>query len=66
MSYRIYVTDLTQEIRSLMLALLRIKEQDGKLTPDEAELLGRLKSSPIPTVSPTAPLPRQSRGEAPK
>ncbi len=46
MSYRIYVTDLAGEVRALLLALLRIKEERNALESGEQELLARLKGLP--------------------
>ena len=42
MAYQVYFADLTEENRSLVLALLRLKEESGKLEPGEEELLAKL------------------------
>ena len=48
MGYQMYVADLSGEVRFLMLALLRIKAEQGSLEPGEEELLARLKEGKPP------------------
>ncbi|MBI2872354.1 MAG: hypothetical protein HYY00_04100 [Chloroflexi bacterium] len=68
MSYNIFVTDLTEEIGSLMLALLKIKAEQGAIFPEEQELLERLKAGPGHPPAParkTSPAPHpQGDGRA--
>ena len=43
MAYQIYFADLTEENRALVLTLLRLKEESGKLEPGEEELLAKMR-----------------------
>ena len=43
MAYQVYFADLTEENHSLVLALLRLKEESGKLEPSEVEFLAKLR-----------------------
>ncbi|MCH7481394.1 MAG: hypothetical protein IIC31_00960 [Chloroflexi bacterium] len=44
MSYQVYFADLDEENQALVLALLRLKEESGKLEPGEEELLAKLRA----------------------
>lgn len=68
MAYQVYSADLTEENRALVLALLRLKEEAGKLEPGEDELLAKMRSdaalipeaqSDLPASSPSSPPQRQ-------
>jgi hypothetical protein len=56
MSYQVYFTDFTEENNSLVMAILRLKEEAGKLEPDEREMLNNVRGS-----LPPMPEPRQAR-----
>ena len=43
MAYQIYFADLTEENRALVLTLLRLKEESGRLEPGEEELLAKMR-----------------------
>ena len=43
MVYQIYFADLTEENRALVLTLLRLKEESGRLEPGEEELLAKMR-----------------------
>ncbi len=43
MSYHVFFANLTEENRSLMLTLLRLKAEAGKIAPEEDALLSRLR-----------------------
>ncbi len=58
MAYQVYFADLTEENRSLVLTLLRLKEESGKLEPSEEELLAKLREE-------AAALPQSPFAEAP-
>ena len=58
MAYQIYFADLTEQNQSLVLALLRLKEESGKLEPSEVELLAELREE-------AALLPQSAFAEAP-
>ena len=65
MAYQVYFADLTEENRSLVLTLLRLKEESGKLEPGEEELLAKLREeaaalpqSVFPETLPT-PVPQR-------
>ena len=45
MAYQVYFADLTEENKSLVLSLLRLKEESGKLEPDEEQLLATLREA---------------------
>ena len=64
MAYQIYFADLTEENRALVLTLLRLKEESGRLEPGEEELLAKMREeaallpqSAFPEVPP--PLPQR-------
>ena len=59
MAYQVYFADLTEENRSLILTLLRLKEESGKLEPSEEELLAKLREE-------AAALPQSAFAEAPQ
>ena len=63
MAYQIYITDYTEGNQAMVLALLRLKEEAGKLEPEEGPLLARLKSSAIDAFpeGPQRVPPRQRR-----
>ena len=58
MAYQVYFADLTEENRALVLTLLRLKEESGKLEPGEEELLAKLRAE-------AALLPQSEFAEAP-
>ena len=60
MGYGVYITDYTEENCSMLLALLRIKEQEGKLTPEEGELLARIRNREA-VLENDSPVPRPRR-----
>ena len=45
MSYQVYFADLKEENQSLILAILRLKEEAGSLEPGEAEMLVGLRGA---------------------
>lgn len=47
MGYQVYFADMAEENSSLILTLLRLKEEAGRIEPSEKELLMRLRG-PIP------------------
>ena len=66
MAYQVYFADLTEENKALILTLLRLKEESGRLEPGEEELLAKMREeaallpqSPFSEVQAPAP-PRQS------
>ncbi len=59
MAYQVYFADLTEENQSLILTLLRLKEESGKLEPGEEELLAKLREE-------AAALPQSPFAEAPQ
>ncbi len=70
MAYQVYFADLTEENQSLVLALLRLKEESGKLEPGEEELLTKLReeAAALPQSAfadePPPPMPqRQGQGQ---
>ena len=67
MSYQVYFADLTEENRTLLLALLRLKEESEKLEPGEGELLFSIRGGPAPEPLPMVDEPpaRPSRGRRP-
>ena len=58
MAYQIYFADLTEENRALVLTLLRLKEESGRLEPGEEELLAKMREE-------AALLPRSAFPEVP-
>ena len=56
MSYDVYFGTLVEENRSLLLTLLRLKEEAGRLEPEERELLARVRGQE-PAESPAEPPP---------
>ena len=56
MAYQVYFADLTEENQGLLLAVLKIKEENGTLEPDEAQLLYGIRGSETP-----APLPPEEQ-----
>ena len=68
MAYQVYFGDLTEENRALILTLLRLKEESGRLEPGEAELLTTMRGSaeplpPPPPESPVRPQPQPRHGQ---
>ena len=63
MAYQVYFGDLTEENRALILTLLRLKEESGRLEPGEAELLTTLRGSaePLPPPPPESPVQQPPR-----
>ena len=57
MAYQVYFGNLTEENQALVLTLLRLKEESGKLEPGEAELLTTLRGSAEPLPPPPPPPP---------
>ena len=43
MAYQIYFADLTEENRALVLTLLRLKEESGRLEHGEEKLLAKMR-----------------------
>ena len=43
MAYQVYFADLTEENRALILTLLRLKEESGRLEPGEEQLLAKMR-----------------------
>ena len=69
MSYQVYFADLTEENQALVLALLRLKEESGKLEPGEEELLAKLRAeaallpqAAFTDLPPPAPAPQRQGG----
>ncbi len=58
MAYQVYFADLTEENQSLVVTLLRLKEESGKLEPSEEELLTKLREE-------AAALPQSAFADAP-
>lgn len=58
MAYQVYFADLTEENQSLVITLLRLKEESGKLEPGEEELLAKLREE-------AAALPESAFADAP-
>jgi hypothetical protein len=52
MSYQVYFANLAEENAALTVALLRLKEETGRLAADEAQLLYTLRGSEMPTPMP--------------
>ena len=50
MAYQVFFADMTEENKSLVLTLLRLKEEAGQIEPSEIELLAQLRG-PIPAGS---------------
>jgi hypothetical protein len=48
MSYQVYFADLTEENKSLILTLLRLKAESGRMEPNEREMLTRLGGNESP------------------
>ena len=70
MAYQVYFADLTEENQSLVVTLLRLKEESGKLEPSEEELLVKLReeAAALPQSAfadaPPTPMPqRQGQGQ---
>ena len=63
MAYQVYFGDLTEENRALILTLLRLKEESGRLEPGEAELLTTMRGSaePLPPPPPESPMQQPPR-----
>lgn len=51
MSYDVYFGSLAEENRSLLLTLLRLKEEAGKLEPEEKELLAQVRGGQEPAAT---------------
>ncbi len=58
MAYQVYFADLTEENRALVLTLLRLKEESGRLEPGEEELLAKMREE-------AALLPQSEFADAP-
>ena len=58
MAYQVYFADLTEDNQSLVITLLRLKEESGKLEPSEEELLAKLREE-------AAALPQSAFADAP-
>ncbi len=58
MAYQVYFADLTEENKALVLTLLRLKEESGRLEPGEEELLAKLREE-------AALLPQSAFAEVP-
>lgn len=52
MSYQVYFTDFTEENNSLIIAILRLKEEAGKLEPEEMEMLTSVRGNLPPMPEP--------------
>ena len=65
MAYQVYFADLTEENQSLVVTLLRLKEESGKLEPSEEELLAKLREEaaalPQSAFADTPPPPTPQR-----
>ena len=59
MAYQIYFADLTEENRALVLTLLRLKEESGRLERGEEELLAKMREE-------AALLPQSEFSEVPE
>lgn len=72
MPYQIYFADLTEENQALILAVLKLKEESGKLEPEERELLAKLRAdaAQLPQSAfaelPPAPSEQRQIGRAPQ
>lgn len=67
MAYQIYFADLTEENQALVLTLLRLKEESGRLEPGEEELLAKMREeAALPPQSEfsemRAPFPQRQGG----
>ena len=67
MAYQVYFADLTEENQALIFALLRLKEESGKLEPAEEELLAKIRQEALlvpqaefSEIRAPAPPPRQA------
>ena len=58
MAYQVYFADLTEENQALVLTLLRLKEESGRLEPGEEELLAKMREE-------AALLPQSAFADAP-
>ena len=58
MTYQVYFADLTEENKALILTLLRLKEESGRLEPGEKELLAKMREE-------AAALPQSAFAEVP-
>jgi hypothetical protein len=61
MSYQVYFTDFTEENNSLIIAILRLKEEAGKLEPEELEMLTSVRGN-LPPMPEPQQLRRASAG----
>jgi hypothetical protein len=61
MSYQVYFTDFTEENNSLLIAILRLKEEAGKLEPEELEMLTSFRGN-LPPMPEPPPASRRSSG----
>jgi hypothetical protein len=60
MSYDVYFGSLIEENRSLLLTLLRLKEEAHKLEPEETELLARIRGDQEPAAESAQAPPRRA------
>ena len=60
-AYQVYFADLTEENQALVLTLLRLKEEAGKLEPGEADLLMQIRGPAPAYVPPDEPAFRGPR-----
>ena len=65
MAYQVYFADLTEENQALMLTILRLKEEGGRLEPGEAELLASLRGAG-PRASDAEPEPEPEPSQVPR
>ena len=72
MAYQVYFADLTEENKALILTLLRLKEESGRLEPGEEELLAKMREeaalvpqSPFTEPESRAPFPQRQAGRRP-
>ena len=61
MSYQVYFADLTEENKALILTLLRLKAESGRLEPEEREMLTRIRGSES-RPAPDHVMPRRGSG----
>lgn len=61
MAYQVYFTDFTEENKSLVITILRLKEEAGTLEPSEKAMLENARES-LPQLPDPGPQPRRGTG----
>lgn len=61
MAYQVYFTDFTEENKSLIITILRLKEEAGTLEPAEKSMLEDARGS-LPPLPDLGPQPRRGSG----